>query len=47
MTVPTPAPKEAPRQKPFTIAICGGGIAGLALAIGFLRHKVPFHLYEP
>ena len=41
-----PAPKSAPGQKPFTIAICGGGIAGLALAIGFLRHNVPFHLYE-
>ena len=46
MTVPTPAPRGAPRQKPFAIAICGGGIAGLALAIGFLRRNVPFHLYE-
>ncbi|MCJ1351919.1 MAG: hypothetical protein MMC33_001903 [Icmadophila ericetorum] len=33
-------------QKPFTIAICGGGIGGLALAIGLLRQNVPFHLYE-
>ncbi|CAD6573689.1 MAG: hypothetical protein ASARMPREDX12_006203 [Alectoria sarmentosa] len=41
-----PTPKSAPGQKPFTIAICGGGIAGLALAIGFLRHNVPFHLYD-
>ena len=40
------APESARSQKPFTIAICGGGIAGLALAIAFLRHKVPFHLYE-
>ena len=32
--------------KPFTIAICGGGVAGLALAIGLHRQKVPFHLYE-
>ena len=40
MTNPTPG------QSPFTIAICGGGIAGLALAVGLLRHKVHFHLYE-
>ena len=40
------APQNAPTPKPFTIAICGGGIAGLALAIGHLRHNVPFHLYE-
>lgn len=32
--------------KPFTIAICGGGITGLALAIGLHRQKVPFHIYE-
>lgn len=32
--------------KPFTLAICGGGIAGLALATGLLRRNVPFHLYE-
>ena len=44
MTVPSP--QRAPGQKPFTIAICGGGIAGLAHAIGFLRRDVPFHLYE-
>lgn len=41
-----PAPKIHPKQKPFTIAICGGGIAGLALAIGLHRQNVPFHLYE-
>ena len=40
------SPQGAPGQKPFTIAICGGGIAGLALAIGLLRRNVPFHLYE-
>ncbi|KAK4693668.1 salicylate hydroxylase, partial [Lecanoromycetidae sp. Uapishka_2] len=39
MTATTP-------QKPFNIAICGGGIAGLALAIGLLHRNVPFHLYE-
>lgn len=41
MTNPNPT-----GQKPFTIAICGGGIAGLSLAIGLLKHHVPFHLYE-
>ncbi|CAF9916585.1 hypothetical protein IMSHALPRED_003240 [Imshaugia aleurites] len=46
MIAPASAPDRATRQKPFTIAICGGGIAGLALAIGLLRHGVPFHLYE-
>ncbi|KAM0803616.1 hypothetical protein BDR22DRAFT_886449 [Usnea florida] len=46
MTMPTPAPRGAPRQKPFAIVICGGGLAGLALAIDFLRRNVPFHLYE-
>jgi salicylate hydroxylase len=32
--------------KPFTIAIIGGGIAGLTLAIGLLKHNIPFTLYE-
>ncbi|KAL8715840.1 MAG: hypothetical protein Q9220_000507 [cf. Caloplaca sp. 1 TL-2023] len=33
-------------QKPFTVAIVGGGIGGLALAIGLHRQNVPFHIYE-
>jgi len=33
-------------QKPFDVAIVGGGIAGLTLAIGLLRHKVPVTIYE-
>ncbi|MCJ1442554.1 MAG: hypothetical protein MMC23_003050 [Stictis urceolatum] len=33
-------------SKPFTVAIVGGGIGGLCLAIGLLRQNVPFHLYE-
>lgn len=45
-TMTIPSPQGVPGQKPITIAICGGGIAGLALAIGLLRHNVPFHLYE-
>lgn len=41
-----PARECAPEQKPFSIAICGGGITGVALAIGLLRRNVPFHIYE-
>jgi salicylate hydroxylase len=33
-------------QKPFTIAVVGGGIGGLALAIALLRQKVPVQVYE-
>ncbi|KAH8787981.1 mannitol 1-phosphate dehydrogenase [Diaporthe sp. PMI_573] len=33
-------------QKPFTIAIVGGGIGGVALAIGLAGRGVPFHIYE-
>lgn len=40
-----PSPNSA-AQKPFTIAVCGGGIGGLALAIGLLHHGVPVHVYE-
>ena len=39
-------PQSNQQEKPFTIAICGGGIAGLALAIGLHNRNVPFHLYE-
>jgi len=41
MTAPTPN-----GTKPSTIAICGGGIAGLTLAIALLGNNVHFHLYE-
>ncbi|UNI24558.1 Salicylate 1-monooxygenase [Purpureocillium takamizusanense] len=33
-------------QKHFTVAIIGGGIGGLALAIGLLRRNVPVQIYE-
>ncbi|KAF2641614.1 mannitol 1-phosphate dehydrogenase [Massarina eburnea CBS 473.64] len=33
-------------QKPFNIAIIGGGISGLALAIGLLQHDIPLTIYE-
>ncbi|KAF2168456.1 hypothetical protein M409DRAFT_65433 [Zasmidium cellare ATCC 36951] len=32
--------------RPFDVAIVGGGIAGLTLAIGLLKHKVPVTIYE-
>ncbi|KAI1129066.1 mannitol 1-phosphate dehydrogenase 2 [Nemania abortiva] len=32
--------------KPFNLAIVGGGITGLTLAITLLQHNVPFTLYE-
>ena len=35
-----------PQSSLYTVAVLGGGIAGLCLAIGLQRHKVPFHLYE-
>ena len=31
---------------PFTVAICGGGIGGLTLAIGLDRQGVDYHIYE-
>lgn len=37
---------EAKPQKPFTIAIVGGGLAGVALAIALLKHNIPTHIYE-
>ncbi|OIW34329.1 FAD/NAD(P)-binding domain-containing protein [Coniochaeta ligniaria NRRL 30616] len=33
-------------EPPFKIAIIGAGIGGLAFAIGCLKHKVPYTLYE-
>ncbi|KAL8821913.1 MAG: hypothetical protein Q9223_000143 [Gallowayella weberi] len=32
--------------KPFTVAIVGGGIGGIVLAIGLLRRGIHFHVYE-
>jgi salicylate hydroxylase len=33
-------------QKPFNVAIIGGGIAGLTLAIALLQHNIPLTIYE-
>ena len=33
-------------SEPFDIAIVGGGIAGLTLAIGLLKHNIPITIYE-
>lgn len=33
-------------QKPFNLAVVGGGISGLTLAIGLLQHNVPITIYE-
>jgi salicylate hydroxylase len=35
-----------PPPKPFTIAIVGGGIGGITLAIGLAAQGIPFHIYE-
>lgn len=43
----TPPPEfSQPPTKPFNVAIVGGGIAGLTLALQLLRNRVPTTLYE-
>jgi salicylate hydroxylase len=37
---------EISSQKPFTIAIVGGGIGGIALAIALRRQNIPVQVYE-
>lgn len=32
--------------KPFSIAVVGGGIGGLCLAVALVHHNVPVHVYE-
>lgn len=39
-------PGSADFERPFTVAIIGAGIGGLALAVGLLRQGVAFTLYE-
>ena len=45
MSMPHKVPDTTPAA-PFTIAIVGGGISGLALAIGLLRRNIPTQIYE-
>lgn len=33
-------------EKPFSVAIVGGGLGGVVLGIALLQQKVPFHIYE-
>jgi salicylate hydroxylase len=37
---------DSSTQKPFDLAIVGGGISGLVLSIGLLKHHVPHTIYE-
>ncbi|SLM35339.1 mannitol 1-phosphate dehydrogenase [Lasallia pustulata] len=46
MTDATTREPKPTAQRPFTIAVCGGGIGGLALAVGLLHQGVPVHVYE-
>lgn len=35
-----------PQPKPFSLAIVGGGIGGLCLAVALVHHNVRVHVYE-
>lgn len=37
---------ESQSPKPFSLAIIGGGIGGLCLAVALAHHDIPFHVYE-
>lgn len=38
--------QQPPYSKPFSIAVIGGGIGGLCLALGLIRRGVPVQVYE-
>ena len=42
----TTHPNGSIRSKPFSLAIVGGGIGGLCLALALQSHGIPFHVYE-
>lgn len=46
--MPSSPPSEFthPPNKPFNIAVVGGGIAGLTLTLALLKNRVPVTLYE-
>ena len=46
IAMPSSAPDTPTIPQPFSIAIVGGGIGGLVFAIGLLKQKIPFHIYE-
>ncbi|KAK4161385.1 salicylate hydroxylase [Cladorrhinum sp. PSN259] len=39
-------PSAIPKDEPLNVAIIGAGIAGITLALGLLRRKIPFTIYE-
>ena len=44
--VPATKSKMSTASKPLKIAIIGGGLGGLSLALGLYHQKVAFHIYE-
>lgn len=46
-SVPNTTTSTSPHPKTFSVAIIGGGIGGLALAIGLSKYpNIDFHVYE-
>ena len=41
-----PSEFARPPSKPFSIAVVGGGIAGLTFTLGLLKQRIPVTLYE-
>ena len=41
-----PSEFAQPPSKPFSIAVVGGGIAGLTFTLALLKQRVPVTLYE-
>jgi salicylate hydroxylase len=46
VTWPSSVMAASSTPKPYSLAIIGGGIAGLTLAAGLLKHNIPITLYE-